>query len=306
MHLAEEPRAVGLPGTGLSPHLGHEAIATARYQPPDRDGGSRLSLAGGTFKPYMAVVTLPPIRGSWRSCIWPRRYWAQRGKVGRMSPVRLLLIDDHLMITEALASWLSAVPDIWVAGRCAVADPCLLDIVRGARPDVITIEVEPLGPAIGEVLQQLVAAQPEAHVVVLSSDRAVAHAVEAARAGVSAWVAKDQDAAELESVIRGVMQGKSWFPPEMLGETLRQLRGDVCRAKEHNDLLGLLTSREREVLLRMMEGKRGRQIAQDLMISPYTVRTHIGNIFAKLDVHSRLEAVRMARSTGLVPSDQPG
>jgi DNA-binding NarL/FixJ family response regulator len=56
------------------------------------------------------------------------------------------------------------------------------------------------------------------------------------------------------------MQGKSWFPPEMLGETLRQLRGDVCRAKEHNDLLGLLTSREREVLLRMMEGKRGRQI----------------------------------------------
>lgn len=56
----------------------------------------------------------------------------------------------------------------------------------------------------------------------------------------------------------------------------------------------------------MMEGKRGRQIAQDLMISPYTVRTHIGNILAKLDVHSRLEAVRMARLTGLLPSDQPG
>jgi two-component system, NarL family, response regulator LiaR len=185
------------------------------------------------------------------------------GTVGQsrgMSPVRLLLIDDHLMITEALASWLSAAPDIWVAGRCATADPSLPDIVRGARPNVITIEVEPLGPAIGEVLQRLVAAQPKAHVVVLSSDRALAHAVEAAQAGVSAWVAKDQDAAELESVIRGVMQGKSWFPPEMLGETLRQLRGDVCRAKEHNDLLGLLTSREREVLLRMMEGKRGRQI----------------------------------------------
>ena len=77
-----------------------------------------------------------------------------------MSPVRLLLIDDHLMITEALASWLSAVPDIWVAGRCATADPSLLDIVRGARPDVITIEVEPLGPAIGEVLPRLAAAQP--------------------------------------------------------------------------------------------------------------------------------------------------
>jgi DNA-binding NarL/FixJ family response regulator len=223
-----------------------------------------------------------------------------------MSPVRLLLIDDHLMITEALASWLSAAPDIWVAGRCATADPSLLDIALGVRPDVITIEVEPFGPAVGEMLQRLVAAQPEAHVVVLSSDHAVPHAVEAARAGVSAWVAKDQGAAELETVIRGVMEGRSWFPPEMLGEILRQLRGDICRAKEHNDLLGLLTPREREVLLRMMEGKRGRQIAQDLMISPDTVRTHIRNIFAKLDVHSRLEAVRMARATGLRPPDPPG
>ena len=223
----------------------------------------------------------------------------------RMSPVRLLLIDDHLMVTEALASRLSAAPDIWVAGRCATADPSLLDIVRGARPDVITIEVEPLGPAIGEVLRRLVAARPEAHVVVLSSDHTVAHAVEAARAGVSAWVAKEQDAAELETVIRGVVEGKSWFPPEMLGEILRQLRDDICRAKEHNDLLSLLSPRERDVLLRMMEGKRGRQIAQDLMISTDTVRTHIRNIFAKLDVHSRLEAVRMARAAGLRPPEQP-
>ena len=78
----------------------------------------------------------------------------------------------------------------------------------------------------------------------------------------------------------------------MLGEILRQLRDDIRRAREHDDLLSLLSPRERDVLLSMMEGKRGRQIAQDLMISTDTVRTHIRNIFAKLDVHSRLEAVR--------------
>jgi NarL family two-component system response regulator LiaR len=224
---------------------------------------------------------------------------------GRMDPVRLLLIDDHLMVTEALEARFSAATDIWVAGRCTTADPSLVDIVRGVRPDVITIEVEPLGSAIGEVIQQLLAARPEAQVVVLSSDHSVEHAVEAVRAGVSAWVAKEQDAAELETVVRGVVEGKCWFPPEMLGEILRQLRNDIRRAEEHGDVLSLLSPREQDVLLSMMEGKRARQIAQDLMISTDTVRAHIRKIFAKLDVHTRLEAVRVARAAGLHPPEQP-
>lgn len=222
----------------------------------------------------------------------------------QMSPLRLLLIDDHLMVTEALASRLSSAMDLWVAGRCAATDPNLLDIARGLRPDVITIEVEPLGPAVGEVLSQLVAARPEAKVVVLSADHDVAHAVEAARAGVAAWVAKEQGAAELETVLRGVPQGWSWFPPDMLGEILRELRSDVRRAREVGESLDMLSPRERDVLLGMVEGKRGRQIAQDLMISTDTVRTHTRNIFAKLDVHSRLEAVRVARAAGLNPGEQ--
>jgi NarL family two-component system response regulator LiaR len=221
------------------------------------------------------------------------------GQSEAMNPVRLLLVDDHLMVTEALASRLSTAMDLWVAGRCTTADPNLLDIVRGLRPDVITIEIEPLGPAVGEVLRSLVAARPEARVVVLSSDHNLGHAVEAARAGVAAWVAKEQGAAELETVLRGVCEGKAWFPPDMLGEIVRELRGDVLRAKEHEDLLDVLSPRERDVLLSMMDGKRGRQIAQDLLISTDTVRTHTRNIFAKLDVHSRLEAVRVARAAGL-------
>ncbi|MGE5136012.1 MAG: LuxR C-terminal-related transcriptional regulator [Gemmatimonadota bacterium] len=221
-----------------------------------------------------------------------------------MSPLRLLLIDDHLMVTEALASRLSSAMDLWVAGRCATTDPNLLDIVRGLRPDVITVEVEPLGPAMGEVLRQLVTARPEAKVVVLSADHDISHAVEAARAGVAAWVAKEQGAAELETVLRGVYEGGSWFPPDMLGEILRELRADVRRARETGDSLDMLSPRERDVLLGMMEGKRGRQIAQDLMISTDTVRTHTRNIFAKLDVHSRLEAVRVARAAGLRPQER--
>jgi two-component system nitrate/nitrite response regulator NarL len=221
---------------------------------------------------------------------------------GQMNPIRLLLVDDHLMITEALASRLAAAPDLWVAGRCAATDPNLLAIVKGVRPDVIAIEAEPFGPAIGEILERLSAARPEARLVVLSADRSVEHAVTAARAGAAAWVAKEQDAAEFESVVRGVVRGHSWYPAEMLGEILRELRADASRARG-GDPLQALSSREREVLQAMMTGKQGRQIAAELQISADTVRTHTQNIYAKLDVHSRLEAVSVARAAGLQPRD---
>jgi len=216
-----------------------------------------------------------------------------------MSPTRLMLVDDHLMITEALASRLSAAMDLWVAGRCTTADPNLTDIARGLRPDVIVIEIAPLGHEIAEVLGKLMAARPQARVIVLTSDHDVTHAVEAARAGVAAWVAKEQCAAELEAALRGVIRGESRFPPHMLGEILRELRADARRAGQQDGALGMLSKREREVMLAMMDGKRGGQIAAELTITADTVRTHIRNIFAKLDVHSRLEAVRMARAGGL-------
>ena len=219
-----------------------------------------------------------------------------------MNPIRLLLADDHLMVTEALAARLAGAPDIWVAGRCAATDPNLSAIITGVRPDVITIEVEPFGASIGATLERIAAVRPEALLVVLSADRNVAHAVAAARAGAVAWVAKEQDAAEFEAVVRGVVRGCSWYPPDMLGEILRELRSDAGRTHGGHPLEAL-SSREREVLQAMMTGKQGRQIARELLISADTVRTHTQNIYAKLDVHSRLEAVTVARAAGLQPRD---
>ena len=118
-------------------------------------------------------------------------------------------------------------------------------------------------------------------------------------------MSKEQGADELETVLRGVCQGHSWFPPEMLGEILRELRDDVRKAKENSDPLDVLSPRERDVLTSMAEGKRGRQIAEELLISTDTVRTHTRSIFSKLDVHSRLEAVRVARAACLRPPERP-
>ena len=85
----------------------------------------------------------------------------------------------------------------------------------------------------------------------------------------------------------------------MLSGILRCLRADVTRASEDTDVLDMLSPRERDVLRRMVEGKHGRDIAQDLVISTDTVRTHIRSIFAKLDVHSSLGTVRVAQAAVL-------
>lgn len=221
----------------------------------------------------------------------------------RMGLLRLFLVDDHLMLTEALAARLSRADDLWVAGRCATDDPTLDDQVRRLRPDVITIEVESLGPDTEDMLRRLHTAWPAAHLVVLSGERDMARAVQAARAGVAAWVPKECGADELLTVLRGVCRGHSWFPPDLLGGVLRELRADVRRARERTGPLDALSPRERDVLCSMMAGRRGRQIAEHLMISTDTVRTHTRSILTKLGVHSRLEAVRVARAAGLRDDD---
>jgi two-component system nitrate/nitrite response regulator NarL len=220
--------------------------------------------------------------------------------------LRLVLVGDYRMVTEALASRLSAAPDLRVVDSCTTSEPRLTQLVRWLRPDVILIHVKPLGFAVAEVVQRLRGAWPATHVVVVSADDDVRQAVDAARAGADAWVSKTQSADELETVIRGVCVGSSWYPPEILGEVLRQLRDDIRRAAEVHVPLDGLSPRERDVLASMMEGKHGQQIAKELLISPDTVRTHTRSIFSKLDVHTRLQAVRIARAAGLRPPDRVG
>ena len=210
------------------------------------------------------------------------------------------------MVCEALAYRLGTAPDLCVAGWCSNDDSRLAEAVHSLRPDVILIEVEPQGLPVREVVPDLMAACPAAHVVVLGAGRDTGQAVEAARAGADAWVGTDQGADELEAVIRGVCEGLPWFPADMLGAILQALRDDVIRARDHGDPLDVLSPREREVMASMAEGKRSREIAEDLLISTDTVRTHIRSILGKLDVHSSLEAVTIARSAGPWPAGRAG
>jgi two-component system, NarL family, response regulator LiaR len=216
---------------------------------------------------------------------------------------RILLVDDHQMLTEALADRLAAVEDLCIAGRCATDDPQLYEVVRALRPDVVTIEVSALGNDVEEVLHALAQAWPATNVVVLSADHDADRALRAARAGAAAWVPKEYGADYLATVLHGVCLGHAWYPPDLLGAVLRGLRADIRQATDHTGPLDMLSPREMDVLLSMVNGRHGQQIAEHLSISVDTVRTHTRSILAKLDVHSRLEAVRVARAAGLRAED---
>lgn len=221
-----------------------------------------------------------------------------------MTPRRVLLVDDHQMLTEALAARLADVGDLCVAGRCATDDPRLYDLVRQLRPDVLTIEVAAIGNDIEDVLRGVARAWPITRVVVLSGEADPDRALRAARAGAAAWVPKESGAAQLIAVLRGVCMGHSWFPPDLLGPVLRGLCTDIRQATDRTGPLDMLSPRELDVLGSMVDGRHGPQIAEDLSISVDTVRTHTRSILAKLGVHSRLEAVRVARAAGLRASEQ--
>lgn len=212
--------------------------------------------------------------------------------------LRLLMVDDHLMLSEALGLRLSTTTDLWIVGRCATDDDRLPGLATQLRPDLITVDVEPLGAAAGDFVRGLRAARSSMDVVVLTGDQEVQHAIDVARAGAAAWVRKESNVDELREVIRGVRRGQAWFPPEMLGAVLHELREDARRAAERSGPLDVLSDRERDVLSGMVEGKRGAQIGEELMISNETVRTHVRSILAKLHVHSQLEAVSVASAAG--------
>ncbi len=216
------------------------------------------------------------------------------GTVRAMVPVRVLLVDDQQMLIEALTAKLSSTPDLVVVGHCTTRDPHPDVLATLLRPDVITIEVAQAHDA-ATLLAVFHAAWPPARVVVLTASRDPRQAVGAARAGADGWVSKESSIDTLADALRSASRGHAYFPPEQLGHVLRDLRADVGRVQRRESPLDLLTPRERDVLTCLARGRCPAEIADDLGMAANTVRTHSNKIFTKLGVHSRLEAVAVAR-----------
>ena len=227
--------------------------------------------------------------------------WSGPGRTGggQGKGIRILLVDDHAVIRQALRMLLEAQPDFEVVadvenGREAV------HAAEQLRPDVVLMDA--VMPALNglEATRQIRRASPATRIVVLSGFVDEDQLLEALRAGASGYIIKKSDVSELVLAIQTVHRGNQYFS-SALGENF-DMAEVLYQAKQADNHIGLeaLTAREREVLQLIAEGGTNQGIADDLFISVKTVEAHKAHIMAKLHARTRTDLIRYAIRKGIV------
>ena len=205
--------------------------------------------------------------------------------------IRVILVDSHHIMLEALSSFLSQEPDIEVAGT-ANDSRAALQLAATLQPDVVVMDICMAGMNGIETTRRLVAQFPKLKVVALS---ALAHnyALEMLGAGACGYVLKENPGSELVYALRTVMKGKRHLCAEIVDVMVNHTRHSNIERPSH------LCPREREVLQLLAEGGTSRAIANRLYISAGTVDVHRRNIMKKLGLHSVAELTKYAVRNGL-------
>lgn len=207
------------------------------------------------------------------------------GKASTRASIRIFLVDDHQIVREGVKFMLSHDTDIVVAGEASSGTEALRQIPTLA-PDVVLLDLSlPDMPGL-EVLTALQKDSWPQGVLVLAMHDDDALVLGAAHAGARGYLLKHTTHEELAAAIRSVAAGSHYFGPDVVGALINNER----RAQEQVRL----TERETEVLRLLATGLANRDISERLHISPDTVKTHLGNIYRKMDVGGRTQAVVLA------------
>jgi two-component system response regulator NreC len=206
--------------------------------------------------------------------------------------IKILLADDHTIVRQGLRLILSAQPDLQVVGEAANGREAV-DLAHKLQPDIVVIDVAM--PELNgiEATRRMIESTPRLRVLVLSMHKEPVYVREILKAGARGYILKDAIDTELLSAVRSVARGDGYISPAVSGALLSDYRHNVT------DPIDLLSSREREVLQLIAEGKTNKEIATRLNLSVYTVDSHRGKIMDKLNLHSTGELVRFAVRHGL-------
>ncbi|WP_214415296.1 response regulator transcription factor [Sphaerisporangium fuscum] len=212
---------------------------------------------------------------------------------------RVLVVDDQTVVREGLILLLGLLPGIEVAGSAGDGEAALR-LVEAERPDVVLMDLRMPRMDGVEATRRIRAAHPDTQVVVLTTYSDDESVFAALQAGARGFLTKSADADEIARAIATVMRGDAQLDPAVqrrLLDTISGPRGEAGRSK--NDLPDGLTRREAQVLHLIAQGRSNAQIAADLVVSEATVKTHINNLFAKIGVRDRAQAVTYAYRHGL-------
>jgi two-component system nitrate/nitrite response regulator NarL len=221
-----------------------------------------------------------------------------------MRTTRVVVLHPHRIVGEALARRLDSEPDLRVVELCATPS-AVRSATNALAPDVAVLAVDADDHTMVTLTTWLVERDPAVRVVAVLGTDDPHTAVRAIRAGASGVLTKDSPTSELVEAAIAVMQDRAFVAPPLLWAVLRELRSSVPVPNEYDERLNRLTPREHEVLTHLMAGHDRATIASRLQVSVDTVRTHTRNILAKLEVHSSLEAVSIARRAKTVKWRNP-
>jgi two-component system response regulator NreC len=215
-----------------------------------------------------------------------------------MKKLRVLLADDHIVMRSGLRALLDRQPNLEVVGECENGRETV-ELAGSLRPDVVVMDVGMPGLNGIEATKTIVDRHSSPAVVILSMHADESYVMRALKAGARGYLLKDSAAADLIGAIQAVSQGKSFFSPKV-SRILAEDYVRVLKQKGDVDTYDLLTSREREILQLLAEGKANKEVATALNISPYTVETHRSHILQKLNLHTPAELVLYAVRKGII------
>jgi DNA-binding NarL/FixJ family response regulator len=211
-----------------------------------------------------------------------------------MSPIRVVLVDDHPVVLGGLRALLDSLPDFEVVGTATDGEAGVREVVL-TKPDVVLMDIRMPGIDGLEATRRIRESANGVAVLVLTMFDDDDTVFGAMRAGAQGYLLKGADQAEIDRAIRAVVAGEAIFSPGVAQRVLGYFAAPPPVADPFPDL----TAREREVLDLMAAGERNQAIADRLFLSPKTVANHISSIFVKLAVADRSAAIVRARRGGL-------
>ncbi len=210
-----------------------------------------------------------------------------------MKTIRILLAEDQTLMRQGLKTLLELEPEMKVVGEAedgAAAQKLALQL----RPDIVLMDVQMPRQNGVEATAAICAAWPQAKIIILTTFDRDDYVFQGVRAGAMGYLLKDLPAARLYETIRRVHAGEVFIQPEIASRTLR------ATLHPGTDFVEPLSDREREVLVMLAQGVPNKEIADKLHIAEGTVKNHVSNILAKLQVQNRTQAANLARKRGLV------
>jgi NarL family two-component system response regulator LiaR len=214
--------------------------------------------------------------------------------------IRVLLVDDHNMVRIGLKAYFSTLNDIQVVGEAGTGEEAVR-MTAELVPDVVLMDLIMPGMDGVEATRQVKKVSPHTQVIVVTSYHEDEHIFPAIRAGALSYVLKDIDPDDLAEAIRRANAGEAVLNPRVAARMVKELHG---QREQSVNPFSELTDREMEVLRQIAAGKSNHEIAEDLVISEKTVKTHISNILSKLHLVDRTQAAVFAWQEGIVRRDK--